>query len=235
MRRDHGDVPVLKALTGALGAAMWFNCILVLTHGAAAPPDNNAGQMTYEVYANQRTHGLQQAIRRGIPPSLLSPCMRCFWGGWHGRVYGIGGPFPVVHLENLAAQQFSHWDIDRCRKEYDERAQCFNVRQLCGRFAAGDTRLLNPVAPAENHANCRRNAAGEPVLPNGQPWKQQLLLLCLSSKILSDADSLLKISASHTGALPEGHLPHHPMAASCCLLWARGTALGWSCSEALQC
>lgn len=71
---------------------------------------------------------------------------------------------------------------------------------LCGRFAAGDTRLLNPVAPAENHTNCRRNQAGEPVLPNGQPWKQQLLLLCLSSKILSDADSLLKISASNTGA-----------------------------------
>ena len=63
VRRDHGDVPVLKALTAALGANMWFNCILVLTHGAAAPPDNNGGPMTYEVYANQRTHGLQQAIR----------------------------------------------------------------------------------------------------------------------------------------------------------------------------
>ena len=54
---------MLKALTGALGANMWFNCILVLTHGAAAPPDNNAGPMTYDIYANQRTHGLQQAIR----------------------------------------------------------------------------------------------------------------------------------------------------------------------------
>ena len=70
VRRDHGDVPVLKALTTALGANMWFNCILVLTHGAAAPPDNNSGQMTYEVYANQRTHGLQQAIRHAASPSL---------------------------------------------------------------------------------------------------------------------------------------------------------------------
>lgn len=59
---------------------------------------------------------------------------------------------------------------------------------------------MNPLAPAENHPNCRRNAAGEPVLPSGNPWKQQMLLLCLSSKILSDADSLLKISATNTGA-----------------------------------
>jgi hypothetical protein len=68
------------------------------------------------------------------------------------------------------------------------------------RFAAGDQRLMNPLAPAENHPNCRRNAAGEPVLPSGVAWKQQMLLLCLSSKILSDADSLLKISATNTGA-----------------------------------
>ena len=70
VRRDHGDVPVLKALTAALGANMWFNCILVLTHGAAAPPDNNGGPMTYEVYANQRTHGLQPALRCGSSPSF---------------------------------------------------------------------------------------------------------------------------------------------------------------------
>ncbi|KAK9917294.1 hypothetical protein WJX75_002892 [Coccomyxa subellipsoidea] len=129
VRRDQSDIPVLRALTNSLGAAMWFNCILVLTHANAAPPDNNNGPMTYDVYANQRCHTLQQSIR----------------------------------------------------------------------FAAGDQRLMNPLAPAENHPNCRRNAAGEPVLPSGVPWKQQMLLLCLSSKILSDADSLLKISATNTG------------------------------------
>ncbi|EIE27818.1 hypothetical protein COCSUDRAFT_26914 [Coccomyxa subellipsoidea C-169] len=136
VRRDQSDIPVLRALTNSLGAAMWFNCILVLTHAAAAPPDNNNGPMTYDVYANQRCHTLQQAIR----------------------------------------------------------------------FAAGDQRLMNPLAPAENHPNCRRNAAGEPVLPSGNPWKQQMLLLCLSSKILSDADSLLKISATNTGAWPASRL-----------------------------
>jgi hypothetical protein len=67
------------------------------------------------------------------------------------------------------------------------------------RVAASDQRLLNPLSPAENHPNCRRNAADEPILPNGQPWRQQLLLLCLSSKILSDADTLLRISQSNGG------------------------------------
>ena len=68
------------------------------------------------------------------------------------------------------------------------------------RYAAGDQRLLNPTASAENHADCRRNAAGDPILPSGSPWKSKLLLLCLSSKVLADADTLLKISAnSNTG------------------------------------
>ena len=48
-------------------------------------------------------------------------------------------------------------------------------------------RLLNPVAPAENHPNCRRDAQGRPVLPGGQAWQQQLLMLCLSSKARSAA------------------------------------------------
>ena len=39
------------------------------------------------------------------------------------------------------------------------------------------------------------------MLPSGSPWKSKLLLLCLSSKVLADADTLLKISAnSSSGA-----------------------------------
>ena len=70
------------------------------------------------------------------------------------------------------------------------------------RYAAGDQRLLNPTAYAENHADCRRNAAGEPLLPSGSPWKSKLLLLCLSSKVLADADTLLKISANSSSGEP---------------------------------
>jgi hypothetical protein len=59
--------------------------------------------------------------------------------------------------------------------------------------AAQDLRLMNPAALAENHPNCRKNDAGEPLLPNGTPWRQQLLMLGLSSKLLVDAEKALDI------------------------------------------
>lgn len=63
--------------------------------------------------------------------------------------------------------------------------------------AVGDLRmmspsLLNPVSLVENHPSCRRNREGQKVLPNGQTWRPQLLLLCYSMKILSEAGSLSK-------------------------------------------
>ena len=70
MRRDQGDIPVLRAITNAVGAALWFNCILVLTHAAAAPPDSSNGPIPYDTYVNQRTHLLQQTIRCALMP----PC-----------------------------------------------------------------------------------------------------------------------------------------------------------------
>ncbi len=54
---------MLRAITNSVGAAMWFNCILVLTHANEAPPDSSNGPLQYETYANQRTHALQQTIR----------------------------------------------------------------------------------------------------------------------------------------------------------------------------
>ena len=38
---------------------------------------------------------------------------------------------------------------------------------VCRRVAAGDYRLMNPAALAETHPNCRKDASGEPLLPNG--------------------------------------------------------------------
>ena len=61
------------------------------------------------------------------------------------------------------------------------------------RQASGDMRLLNPVALVENHPSCRTNAEGLAILPNQLAWKQHLTLLLLSSKLLADTDSLLKI------------------------------------------
>ncbi|KAI3932333.1 hypothetical protein MKW98_025053 [Papaver atlanticum] len=70
------------------------------------------------------------------------------------------------------------------------------VQQSVGQ-AVGDLRmmnpsLMNPVSLVENHPSCRTNREGQQVLPNGQTWKPQLLLLCYSMKILSEANSLSK-------------------------------------------
>lgn len=70
------------------------------------------------------------------------------------------------------------------------------VQQAIGQ-AVGDLRLMNPglmnpISLVENHPSCRKNRDGQKVLPNGQTWRSQLLLLCYSMKILSEASNLSK-------------------------------------------
>ncbi|KAK9281190.1 hypothetical protein L1049_004085 [Liquidambar formosana] len=70
------------------------------------------------------------------------------------------------------------------------------VQQSIGQ-AVGDLRLMNPslmnpVSLVENHPSCRKNRDGQKVLPNGQSWRPQLLMLCYSMKILSEVSSLSK-------------------------------------------
>ncbi|XP_004500736.1 translocase of chloroplast 120, chloroplastic [Cicer arietinum] len=71
-----------------------------------------------------------------------------------------------------------------------------HVVQQAIRQAAGDMRLMNPVSLVENHSACRINRAGQRVLPNGQVWKPHLLLLSFASKILAEANALLKLQDS---------------------------------------
>ncbi|XP_078445278.1 translocon at the outer envelope membrane of chloroplasts 159 isoform X2 [Wolffia australiana] len=80
----------------------------------------------------------------------------------------------------------------------DQRSR---VVQHAIRQAAGDMRLMNPVALVENHPSCRRNREGQPILPNGLSWRSQLLLLCYSSKILSEANRVLKLQDSSPSQL----------------------------------
>lgn len=76
-----------------------------------------------------------------------------------------------------------------------------HVVQQAIRQAAGDMRLMNPVSLVENHSACRTNRAGQRVLPNGQVWKPHLLLLSFASKILAEANALLKLQDSPPGKL----------------------------------
>ncbi|KAL9258088.1 Translocase of chloroplast 132, chloroplastic-like protein [Drosera capensis] len=67
------------------------------------------------------------------------------------------------------------------------------------RLAAGDIRLMNPISLVENHSTCRTNRTGQRVLPNGQVWKPHLLLLSFASKILTEANVLLKLQDGPPG------------------------------------
>nr|A9SV59.1 RecName: Full=Translocase of chloroplast 101, chloroplastic; AltName: Full=101 kDa chloroplast outer envelope protein [Physcomitrium patens] len=89
-------------------------------------------------------------------------------------------------------------------------AQRSHVVQQTIRQAAGDMRLMNPVSLVENHPACRTNRNGQRVLPNGQIWKPQLLLLCFASKILAEANSLLKLQETATPGRPFGQRSRVP-------------------------
>lgn len=91
-------------------------------------------------------------------------------------------------------------------------AQCKSVVQHYIRQAASYSKIENPVLLVENHPECNQNISGEKVLPNGQAWKSQFLLLCVCMKVLGDANTLLKfqegfqMGGSGVARLPS--LPH---------------------------
>jgi hypothetical protein len=64
--------------------------------------------------------------------------------------------------------------------------------QQATRQVTMDQRLMNPVALVDNSPACTRSSDGEPMLPNGTPWRRQLLMLCFTTKVLNEANNLLK-------------------------------------------
>ncbi|XWS53618.1 hypothetical protein CRYUN_Cryun10bG0016400 [Craigia yunnanensis] len=66
------------------------------------------------------------------------------------------------------------------------------ISQAVGDLCLMNPSMMHPVALVENHPSCKRDSKGESLLPNGQSWRSQLLLLCYSVKILSEAISLSK-------------------------------------------
>ncbi|KAK2645941.1 hypothetical protein Ddye_021136 [Dipteronia dyeriana] len=83
------------------------------------------------------------------------------------------------------------------------------IRQSISR-AIGDLRMMNqsmmhPVSLVENHPSCQKNGAGESVLPNGQTWRPQLLLLCYSLRIISEANSVSKPQGPFNHKKPFGN------------------------------
>ena len=60
-------------------------------------------------------------------------------------------------------------------------------------------RLMSPIALAENSPSCPRSGEGDLVLPNGTPWCRQLLMLLFTTKVLNEANGLLKPGGCQAG------------------------------------
>ncbi|KAA8522967.1 hypothetical protein F0562_009390 [Nyssa sinensis] len=69
--------------------------------------------------------------------------------------------------------------------------QCTDLVQHYIHQAVSDAKLENPVLLVENNPHCRIVVTGERILPNGQFWKSQFLLLCICTKVLGDVNTLL--------------------------------------------
>ncbi|CAA0807764.1 Translocase of chloroplast 132- chloroplastic [Striga hermonthica] len=94
------------------------------------------------------------------------------------------------------------------------------------RLVSGDiNRFMNPVALAENHPSCRKNRDGQPVLPDGQLWISNLLLLCFVSKILREASELLWIIREKKPLVPRLGFPSLPVLLSTFLQWRKEVKL----------
>lgn len=73
---------------------------------------------------------------------------------------------------------------------------CTGLVQHCVHQAISDAKLENPVVMVENHPQCKKNITGDKILPNGQVWRSQFLLLCICTKVLGDANAILKFRGS---------------------------------------
>ncbi|KAL3535917.1 hypothetical protein ACH5RR_004378 [Cinchona calisaya] len=90
-------------------------------------------------------------------------------------------------------------------------SHCTDLVQHYIHQAVSDTKLENPVVLVDNHPDCRMDSMGEKILPNGQVWKYQFLLLCLCTKVLGDVNSLLEFEDSiQLGSLSSNRLPSLP-------------------------
>ncbi|RZS03946.1 hypothetical protein BHM03_00034204 [Ensete ventricosum] len=88
--------------------------------------------------------------------------------------------------------------------------QCTTTVRHYIRQTVSNAQFETPVILVENHPMCRTNNKGEKVLPNGQVWLSQFLLLCAATKVLADANVLLKFQESFQLIPKNSRLPSLP-------------------------
>lgn len=62
-RSGTAELPALASLTRVLGSSLWLNTIVALTHAGSVPPASPKGQLNFDVWAQQKSHAVQQVIR----------------------------------------------------------------------------------------------------------------------------------------------------------------------------
>ncbi|KAL6971276.1 hypothetical protein U1Q18_030955 [Sarracenia purpurea var. burkii] len=85
------------------------------------------------------------------------------------------------------------------------------ISQAIGDLGMMNPSLINPVSLAENHPSSQKREDGQIVLPNGESWRPQLLLLCYSMKILSEANSVAKTQDLFDHRTLFGFRAHSPL------------------------
>ncbi|XAR66850.1 Small monomeric GTPase [Bertholletia excelsa] len=89
--------------------------------------------------------------------------------------------------------------------------RCTDLMRHYVHQAVSDSKLENPVLLVENHPLCKTDVFGEKILPNGQAWKSEFLLLCICTKVLGDVNNILELQDSvELGPLSNTRLPSIP-------------------------
>ncbi|CAA2963639.1 translocase of chloroplast 90, chloroplastic-like [Olea europaea subsp. europaea] len=88
---------------------------------------------------------------------------------------------------------------------------CTDLMRHCIHQAILDKKLENPVILVENDPHCKTDNRGRKILPNGQLWMSQFLLICICTKILGDVNTLLGFEdCVQLGPLSKTRLPSLP-------------------------
>jgi len=72
---DFADIPLVRDISNTFGASIWWNALIVFTHGGARAPEDSTGQVAnFEYFQNHRGYIVQQMIRQAAGDArILNP------------------------------------------------------------------------------------------------------------------------------------------------------------------
>merc|ERR1712176_985640 len=72
---DFADIPLVRDISNTFGASIWWNALIVFTHGGSRAPEDSTGQIAnFEYFQNHRGYIVQQMIRQAAGDArILNP------------------------------------------------------------------------------------------------------------------------------------------------------------------